>query len=257
MPGAFLVENEISSNATLTPSSEDEAYPIENIYGLQAANVFRSTSKSSLTILIDFGAAVIADTLAIINHNFTDAVVLSLKAGSVNPPTTVVASPSYRAHDIWKAFISLSARYWLLTITDSNPNYLEIGQLLIGTRTAMPRARQMGNYKPAKKRSNLTEETYAGVPYVYHLFERHEFNPSFRVATEAELAILRQLDDQTYGNFKPFLWIPDHTQAECYYVRKQRDFEPEELKGRLPNAELVHDYQLLLVEESRGLDIQE
>jgi hypothetical protein len=257
MPGAFLVNNLISASATLTPSTEDSAYPIENIYGLQAANLFRSESKTAFTLLLDFGLAVIADTLAIINHNFTDAVVLSLKAGSVNPPTTIVASPSYRAHDIWKAFSSLSARYWLLTVTDSNPDNLELGQLLIGTRTTMPRARLMGSYKPAKKRSNLTEETYAGVPYVYHLFERHEFNPSFRVATAAELAILSALDDQAYGNFKPFLWIPDHSQADCYYVRKQKDFEPEEQRGRLPNAELVHDYQMLLVEESRGLDIQE
>lgn len=257
MPGAFLVNNQISGSATLTPSTEDDAYPVENLYGLQAANIFRCESKTALTILIDFGAAVTADTIAIINHNFSDVSVLSLKAGSVNPPTTVVASPTYREHDIWKSFVSLAARYWLLTITDSNANYLEIGQLIIGTRTAMPRARLMGGYKPAKKRSNLTEETYAGVPYVYHLFERHEFNPSFRVASAAELAILQDLDDQTYGNFKPFLWIPDQLGTECYYVRKQRDFEPEEQKGRLPNAELVHDYQMLLVEESRGLDIQE
>jgi hypothetical protein len=257
MPGAFLVNNHISSSATLTPSTEDASYPAVNIYGLQAANVFKATSKTVLTLLIDFGAAVVADTLAIINHNFTEAVTINLKAGSSNPPVTTIATPVYRLYDLWKSYASISARYWLLTIADTNPDYLQIGQLIIGTRTLFPRGRLMGSFKPAKRRSNISEETYAGVPYVYHLFERHEFNPAFRVASAAELQILRDLDDQTFGNFKPFLWIPDHLLSDCYYVRKQKDFEPEEQKGRLPNSEHVHDYQLQLVEESRGLDIGE
>ena len=32
MPGAYLSTNIISSSATLTPGTEDEAYPVENLF---------------------------------------------------------------------------------------------------------------------------------------------------------------------------------------------------------------------------------
>ncbi len=256
MPGAYLI-NLITSAAVITSSTEDSAYPKENLYDHQAARVFRCTSGSSLTILIDFGGAVVADTIALINHNLTASAVLSLKAGAVSPPTSVVATPVYRQYDLWKSFPSTSARYWLLTITDSNSANLQIGQLLLGVRTAFPRARRIGGYSPALKRATMSGETYAGVFWNYHLHQRHEFNPRFRVGSTAELAVFTALDAAVYGNAYPFLYIPDVTGADCYYMRKEQDFQPAEFEGRLAGKELVHDYQMTLIEESRGLEIQE
>lgn len=256
MPGAYLI-NLITSAATITPSTEDSAYPKANLYDKQAARVFRGTSLTALTILVDFGAAIAANTIALINHNLTASATLSLKAGAASPPGGTVATPLYRAHDLWKSFASVAYRYWLLTIADTNTEALEIGQLIIGARVTMPRARRIAQgYRPATKRSNISGETYAGVLWNYHLFERKEFNPSFRVGSAAELAVLQGLDAATYGNLYPFVWIPDVTGADCYYVRKEPDFEPEEF-SRITGRELVHDYQMTLIEESRGLDIQE
>lgn len=256
MPGAYLV-NLITSAAVITPSTEDSAYPAENLYDRQSARVFRCTSGAALTVLVDFGAAITADTIALVNHNLTAAATLSLRAGASSPPSTVITAPTYRQYDLWKAFTSTSARYWLLSITDSNPEDIEIGQLIIGARVVFPRARRIGHsYVPAKKRSNISGETYAGVLWNYHLFERHQFNPTFRVGSAADLAILSGLDVAVYGNLWPFLYIPDTTGADCYYVRKEMDFEPQEYDGRVAGPELVHDYQMTLIEESRGLDIQ-
>lgn len=257
MPGAYLATNLITSAATITPSTEDAAYPATNLYDKQAARVFRATSGSALTILLDFLGSVSADTIAIINHNFSQSVTLSLRAAGTSPPSTVVATPTYREHDLWKSFTLTSARYWLLTIGDSNPDDIEIGQLLLGTRTALPRARRIAeSYSPARKRATISGETYAGVFWNYHLFQRQHFNPSFRVGSASELASLQALDQAVYGNLWPFVYIPDITGAACYYVRKEQDFEPVEI-GRVAGLELVHDYQMTLVEESRGLDIQE
>lgn len=256
MLGAYLAANLISSSVTITPSSEDATYPKANLYDRQAPNVFRSTSLTTLTILLDFGVAVRADTIALINHNLTASATLSLKADGSNPPTTVIATPTRREHDLWKGFTSTSARYWKLEITDTNTAVLEIGQLILGVRINFPRARRIGSYKPAIKRSNISGETYAGVLWNYHLYDRHEFNPSFRVGSATELAALATLDATVYGNLLPFLYIPSITGADCYYVRKEESFEPEEYKGRLAGPELIHDYQMILIEESRGLDIR-
>jgi hypothetical protein len=255
MAGAYLT-NLINSAATITPSTEDAAYPKANLYDRQAARVSRATSKTALTVLVDFGAAIVANTVALVNHNLTSGATLSLKAGSGSPPSTVIATPIYRQYDLWKGFASQSARYWLLEIADSNPDYLQIGQLLIGIRIAFPRARRIGqSYVPALKRSNISGETYAGVLWNYHLFQRHQFNPNFRVGSAAELAVLTGLDASVYGNLWPFLYIPDATKVDCYYVRKEADMEPQET-ARITGAELVHDYQMTLIEESRGLEIQ-
>lgn len=258
MPGAYLATNLLSDDATITASKEDAAYPAENLYDRQAAKVFRCTSPTALTILVDLGSAHAADTVAIINHNLSSGATLSLKAGASSPPSTVVATPAYRAYDLWKSFASTAARYWKLDITDANSAALQIGQLILGTRIALPRARRIGEgYSPARKRSNISGETYGGVFWNYHLFDRHEFNPSFRIGSAAELAILTALDAAVFGNLYPFVFIPDSSGSEVYYVRKEESFEPREYDARLAGPELVHDYQMTLIEESRGLEIQE
>ncbi len=256
MPGAYLINNIITSNAELTPSTEDTAYPAENIYDGIAAQVFRCTSKTVLTLLIDLGSAIQADTIALVNHNLTQAGSATLRAGNTNPPTTLVATITRRAFDMWKDFTLQAARYWLLTLTDSNPNYIQMGQLLLGVRTTLPVGRRMGGYKPAKMRGLISEETIAGVMHSYLLYERMQFNPLFRVKSQAELDVLAALDSAAFGNVKPWLWMPDENGATCYYVRKEGNFEPEEQQWRV-QGEMIHDYMMQLTEESRGLSIQE
>lgn len=252
---AYLATNLISSSVAITPSTENASYPSSNLYDKQAARVFRGTSLTALSILLDFGAAVSANTIAIINHNLTASAVLSLKAANSNPPNTVVATPSYRQYDLWKAFTLTAARYWKLEITDSAPAALQIGQLVLGVRVAFPRERKQGGYSPAQQRSTISGETYAGVFWNYHLFGRRTFNPSYRVFTAADLEILRTFDAAIYGNLWPFVYIPDSGGADVYYVRKEESFQPGELEHP-SGGEPVHDYQMTLVEESRGLEIK-
>lgn len=258
MPGAYLFANLVSSTAAIAPSTEDEAYPVGNLYDKQAAKVFRRESKTGLPILINLLAAMTADSIAIVNHNFTNAAAITLKAGAGNPPTTVAAILSYREHDLWKAFASTSARYWLLTVTDTNALPFQIGQLVLGERIGLPRARRIGEgYRPSVKRHTISGETYAGVLWNYHVHQRKQFNPSFRVADETEEALFRDLDAFVYGNLRPFLYIPDVSGSDCHCVRKEMDYEPSEYAERTAGPGKVHNYVMNLVEESRGLDIRE
>jgi hypothetical protein len=251
MPGAFLATNLITSAATITPSTENTAYPRANLYDKIAAKVFRCTSPTALTILIDFGANVTADTIALINHNLSAGATISLKADGSNPPTTAIASPTYRANDLWKAFTSTTARYWLLTIASGGTANLQIGQLILGVRTAFPRGRRIGNYSPKVDRQNISMESYGGAVNAYQLFDRKNFNPTFRVL-ESERSIFTALDLAVKGNLYPFLYIPDGTGADCHYARKEVSYEPQEIDK---STEIVYDYQMTLVEESRGLEV--
>ncbi len=256
MPGAYLINNIISGTASITPSTENAAYPVTNIYDGIAANVFRGTSKTALSLVIDLGAAIEADTIALINHNLTQAGTAILRAGNTNPPTTIVTTLGYRAFDSWKAFTLQAARYWSLTFADSNTDYLQLGQMVLGIRVALPVGRRMGGYKPARMRSHITGETIAGVMHSYFLYERMQFNPLFRIHGQTDLDILADLDATAYGNVKPWVWIPDVTGSDCYYVRKEGNFEPEEQAWKVQNK-MIYDYMMQLTEESRGLNIQE
>jgi hypothetical protein len=252
MPGAYLLS--LMAPATIvTPSTEDAAYPKTNLYDRIAAKVFRCTSPTSLTILLDFGAPITANSIALVNHNLTSSATLSLKADAGNPPSTVVATPAYRENDIWKSFESTSAWYWLLEITDSNLANIQIGQLLLGARVALPRARRIGDsYRSTTRNTGIQSETYGGVKWNYHLYDRKEFNPSFRVVG-AELDTLGTLHQSAYGDVRPFLYIPDSSLADCYYVRKEQSFEPTEIDKS--GGGIVYDYQMTLTEESRGLEV--
>lgn len=253
MPGAYLL-NQIDSDAVITVSSEDSAYPKENIYGQVAAKVFRSESTTILIMQIDFGASVAANTIALVNHNLTSGATVTLKNNDTSPGTTITTM-AYRASDMWKAFTSVSAQEWEIVITDVNTADIQIGQIILGTRVQFPVGRKIANgYIPAVRRINIGDETYGGVKWNYHLHQRREFNPSFLCRSAADLAVFSTLDTAVYGDHYPFLYIPNVSGSECYYVRKEIDFGPVEI-DRVAGGEIAHEYTLGLVEESRGLEI--
>jgi hypothetical protein len=248
MAGAYLL-NMITAACTLTPSTENSVYPVENIYGEQASNVFRSTSTTSLVIEMDFGAAVSLDTIAIINHNLVAGATFSVKAGAAPTPSTVVATPVFRAKDLYKIFTPVSARYWSLTIAGTNPSNIQIGQLLMGVHVDLPRARKIGGFTPATSRTSISIETVGGANWVYPLHKRKVFNPTFQLIGTSDLTAMETLDEVVDGDSHPFVYIPSITDVACYYVRKEQSFEPSETEYNLS------EYLLLLREESGGLEI--
>jgi hypothetical protein len=252
MPGAYLL-NQLTDSATLTASSEDTVYPVENLYDELPARVFRSETKTTLSILIDFGEAITCNAIALVNHNLTDEAALTLLEGSASPASIIIANPAWREHDLYGMFPTTTAQYWILQIVDDNPDNIQIGQLLLGTAIALPRARKIGSYSPAKENSNISSETYGGSKYVYPLNKRRKLNPAFMIVG-SELDIFEALHDAVEGDAHPFLYIPDTSLAPCYYGRKEAGFDPTEIDLSV-NRQIVHDYTMMLTEESRGLEI--
>lgn len=257
MAGCYLATNLITSDATITPATEDENYPVSNVYDRMAAKLYRTESTVALAVEFDLLGAVSADTFAIVNHNFTQAAVVTLRSGAASPPAAVVAVLTWREFDMWVSFASQSKRYWSVTVSDSNPEALSVGQIMLGNRTAFPRARRIAEgYEPARQREVVGGETYSGVIHKYYLFDRLSFNPSFRIASDAERDVFSDMDRELYGNVYPFLYVPDSSAAGCHYVRKDPEFETKEI-AKIGSGDIAYDLTLNLVEESRGLNILE
>lgn len=247
---AYLVTNLLDANATLTPGTEDSSYPVENLYGLVAANRYRSLSLLSLSVLVDLGSSKAANTIALINHNATSGATITVKAGGSSPPSTVVATLSWRQYDIWADLGSQTARYWLLEISDSNTVALSLGQLVLGTRVALPESFRRGR-KPSVKTNNIALETEAGVRYVYPRYKRNQPGYVFRVRTSGDLASMRTWYNATNGEVTPFVFLEDVSLSGMLYCRMQADWDPAELSAKKDS----YDVPVNLVEESRGLEL--
>lgn len=88
----ILYENEID-NATLTPSSEDGAFPVANIKRIASTDEFRSASGvTGGSVLVDLGSAKECDFLAITGNTYTRKLAgdtITVTAGN-DPSTTVM-----------------------------------------------------------------------------------------------------------------------------------------------------------------------
>lgn len=245
MSSAVITGNLITSSCVLTASSESSEFPLENLYDQVLAKIFQFGSAGAGWLQIDFGSEQSFDTIFIGNHNFGSGTTLTLKADNADPPTTVLAAPSYRALSIWRALGTVSARYLRIEHNDAGTPY--VGELIVKTRTALPRAFRYGQV-PGRRRADIYQETQAGVSYVYGLFERQARDYTWRVL-EAELATFATLDEAVKGRLYPYVLIPDVSAAEVLYVRNvEGDFRPPELANKK-----AYDLMVRVQEESYGV----
>lgn len=67
----FLWDDRWMPNATLTASSEETSYPVSSLVSTLRPRTWRTTGRTSESLLIDFGEKVWLNALAVIDHNFS------------------------------------------------------------------------------------------------------------------------------------------------------------------------------------------
>jgi hypothetical protein len=222
-------------DATLTPTSEDADYPVENLQAEPVAETYRSASASAQKILIDFAAPVTVDLFAVANHNLTSSATLTLRGGSSQDPDGMdfeVALP-------WGIHYALGARrnasfvlaaaetwqYWSLTIDDAgNPDgLLEIGLLMAGAAVELTRDFNFGWEARRETLNQVLESEYGVITTGSNLYQRTRFIASWKATSGAER---EELDTFLTGLEKErggMLFIPDPSAAKSYYGRLLTD----------------------------------
>lgn len=126
--------------------------PVANLLLDEPGLTYRANSASAGFIILDMGAAVSIDTVALLGTNLRTADTVRVRAGTSAGNTT--SSPTYdgtalaawtgtktatRAKTV-QTFTSHSARYWRIDLAaTSHPDgYLEIGRVVIGARVESP-----------------------------------------------------------------------------------------------------------------------
>ncbi len=252
---AYLIAN-LVEDGTLSSSTEDADYPLENLFDQILAKPFKAVSTTTAYIEVDHGSAVPYDTVAVLNHNLTAAGTAVVTGGAGAAPASVIGASTYRANDIWWNVGSRNERYTRITLADANTRNLYVGELVVGLRTALPRASRWGRQQGLEE-TDLEHETNRGVKWPYKLVSREIREYVFRFP-ESEFAAFKLLHQTLQGQLRPFLYIPNVALTEALYVRKEPSFRPQSNDAPGMDGSLLatwYDYTLTLTEESRGVEI--
>jgi hypothetical protein len=245
---AFLAhpDNYVLS-ASLTSSSASSIYPLANLGVLPISKPFRTTGVTSEYIQFDLGSAKAVTLFALINHNLTSGVTITLQGASTPSVTTdpgrVTYTVTWRKYD---AFLVLSQtfRYWRVTIADTGntAGFLSVGYVMIGSYTAAPGCAYGLPFGDAY--TNVSVQTEFNVPHNAALAYQVRLGLTFNNLSDANMNILRALFLEVYKNVYPFFWILDVAVNDGYLMRFANDFTRV--------MDFWRSAQVALIEDSRG-----
>lgn len=224
----------LGSNATITASAEDAAYPATNINDLHPERPAKLTTTTG-TWVADLGSAMEVDLCAIIQHNFDAGLAVTLQGNTANSwgspalSTAFTIPARYADHFTVNVWLDLTVlfptvgsrtyRYWRLNVTGTNSANLAVGQwLMTGTRrTFGVRDIKNGSVRTWKRPAILHESEF----FVRRSYDLGVTLRSVQVDLEATNAILSDLEAwyrDANGITKPFLIVPTSDDTDAWMV---------------------------------------
>lgn len=144
------------SNVDLTASTASANYPVSNLQSLHRTKVWRTTSVTDQTVVIDIKTSEEIDSFVMLFHpldgcKLTNAAVITVQGNATNnwtSPAVSVTATYDDDHEIASYFWSTSQeyRYWRVKITDptNTTGYLEIGKIVLTKATQLSQCPDIG-----------------------------------------------------------------------------------------------------------------
>jgi len=126
--------------ATISANSENPNYLAENMQDTVLSKVYRSLLD---TTIIKISTTITASYVAILGHNFTETVSITLEGNDADAwgAPTFSETVDYRSDICILKFNEAAYAYWRLVITDDESGadgYIEIGSIFLGTYLQLP-----------------------------------------------------------------------------------------------------------------------
>ena len=240
----------------ITVTTENESFPKGNLIDGDYSAPFRFESLRGGVIEIDFLAPVTFDTVFIGNHNFDPAASLEIKVGASSPPTTLIDTPAFKEKNIVSKFASQNFRFLSIGIVDANSALTEIGELVVGVRTILPRGIRFG-FTPGIQQEVIQERTNRGKRYALELFQLERRSYSIRFL-ESERAQLLAFWNASRGSIDPFVWLENESEADpadsLFVSFETQGFDPQELDETAGDP--FFDWSFAVIEEGLGGQIE-
>ena len=245
-----LVEVE---DPSLIVTSEDSVYNRDYLRDGSVIFPFRFTGKENEYIIVGFSQQVSVSCVAILGHNFTPNVQLTLRASNridmSNPLLDLTLS--WHEKNIYACFDEISCMYVRLTVNDpDNASVPEIRELFIGKYVELSQNFSW-NYKDKDIYKSIVDKSEYGQCWVYELFNAKQFMLPFKVVNDETCEQLLDLFRSVKGEAKPFVFIPDSNRDDCYFVR----FGQSVFAGDVSSYS-VNSTEIVLTEEPQGVVLQ-
>lgn len=222
-------------DATLTPSTENAQYPVENMQDARTTKVFRSTAASA-NVVIDFGSAKAVDTIAFKasatgSIGWTGDLTLEMNAtnswGAPSFSTTITPSASFKRG--YKTFATQTYRYARLVATGSS--YVEFSNFFLGAFTQL--SENSIDFGWDHSFDDLTKGTFNryGQGFFDENLKQMDFSAKFKYLNKTELATIQDMFNY-HGISKPIWVIVDENEV---IVDEQERFINQFYVKRLPS----------------------
>jgi len=191
--------NNLVKSATLTPSSENALFPVENIQDDRRTKVFRSTANSD-DIYFDFGSAEEIDSFMAVGHiingiGFSSASlelnnVATWTSGAIETiPITIdyVNNLAYGSVDI-----PVNARYAKLILT-STTGFVEVSKVFIGASTEIGTNDFSFPLKFQNNNLGSAQKNRYGQKFFDIVISQKSFSAGISTMTNEEVEVIYQL----------------------------------------------------------------
>jgi len=196
-------------DATLTPSTENAQYPVENMQDARTTKVFRSTAASA-NVVVDFGSAKSVDTIAFKASStgsigWTGNLTLEMNATDSwgAPSFTTTITPNTTFNIGYKNFATQTYRYARLVATGSS--YVEFSNFFLGAFTQL--ADNSIDFGWSHSFNDLTKGSFNryGQGFFDENLKQMDLSASFKYLNKTELATIQDMF-LYHGISKP-IWI--------------------------------------------------
>lgn len=176
-----------SDGATLTASTANTNFPVNNVISVYTSEYWRSTAATSQYIGLDFGTATPVSAIGIIS-NLTSSATITIYGSATGAfggeevlvhTVTAVSVPT-----IFETFTSVSYRYYRVNMSDATLSYIQVGRLALGAYWDAPDIRP--NPKLGYDESTITDLSIGGQSYGVAGYQFREYDVSFPKVTQAE-----------------------------------------------------------------------
>lgn len=198
----------LAKQATLTASSTNELFPVDNIKDDRRTKVYRSTSNSS-SVIFDLNETSDIDTIMLLadkrnGFGFNSATVEFNATSNFTSPAFSVVMDLSEVHSIALAeFTKISYRFCRVVMS-STLGYCELAKVYIGSKTVLSKGIKFGWTLKEENLSNKTTNRY-GQLFIDLISTQKKINFSFSYLNKDDLAIINAILDES-SEVSP-LWI--------------------------------------------------
>jgi len=238
-------------------STEHTVFVKENLYNQRQSKPFRWTAKVNNEIKIDLGGAAIPVTIiGLMNHNLTKNAIVTIRAAAADQGNLAAwqAGFAYEKVMTWNEISMFEAltqtfQWWHIEVDDAGNSVIpQIGEFVIGAHSQFTM-----NYRwpfTEGEKGILTENvTKYKQRHRGNIAKHRVFRLNFDAVTDANLVSEVEAFFDAHNGDTPFLFVPETTEANCWFVFCLNDFDAAR------NFEDLNAFTLDLEEQTRGVTL--